>query len=134
MSTTKKMKSILKSGEWLTDEHISFAQDILKKQFPGIDGFQSPLLAQNDSFSVEKNKSIQIHHIAGNHWVTSCSFNQEVAVYDSKFTGGDLCPSLTKQLAQIYKLFVEKEESMDTSDEESVAWDTDTEVEEDKIG
>ncbi len=101
-------------GEWLTDLHITYALELLKKQFPNIDGIQSP---QNDSFSVVKNEGIQIHHIVS---ITSCSFNQEVAVYDRKFTGGELCASLTKQLAQIYRLLIEKEDvDVDSSEDDA---------------
>jgi len=46
----RSIEKTLKSGGWLTDEHIHPAQEILKDQFPHIDGFQSPLLAQNDGF------------------------------------------------------------------------------------
>ena len=48
-------------------------------------------------------EGIQIHHIYGNHWVTSTSIGREVAVYNSRFKGGDLSSSLTHQLASIYR-------------------------------
>ena len=48
MKLKRSMEETLKSGGWLTDEHIDLAQEILKDQFPHVDGFQSPLLAQND--------------------------------------------------------------------------------------
>jgi len=38
--------------------------------------------------------------------LTSSSIGQSVAVYDSKFSGGELNSSLTHQLALIYKLLV----------------------------
>ena len=50
MKLKRSMEKTLKSGGWLTDEHIHLAQEILKDQFPHVDGFQSPLLAQNDGF------------------------------------------------------------------------------------
>ena len=46
-------------------------------------------------------EGIQIHHINGNHWITSCSFGREVTVYDSKFEGdvGHIsCPQYTELL------------------------------------
>ena len=49
MKCNQSMEKTLKSGGWLTDEHIHLAQEILKDQFPHVDGFQS-LLAQNDGF------------------------------------------------------------------------------------
>ena len=44
------MEKTLKSGGWLTDEHIHLAQEILKDQFPHVNGFQSTLLAETDGF------------------------------------------------------------------------------------
>ena len=44
------MERTLKNGGWLSDEHIELAQEILKDQFPHIDGFQVPLLSENDGF------------------------------------------------------------------------------------
>ena len=38
------MVKTLKSGEWLTDEHIVLAQEVLRNQFPHVDGLQLPLL------------------------------------------------------------------------------------------
>ena len=122
------MEKTLKNGEWLSDDHIELAQEVLKKQFPHVDGLQSPLLAQNDGFVPVEGEGnyctlrlfiviifiyipvnlegIQIHHINGNHWITSCSFGREVTVYDSTFVGGDLSSSLTHQLSSIYRALV----------------------------
>ena len=49
-------------------------------------------------------EGIQIQHISGNHWITSCSIGREIAAYDSSFNG-DLSSSLT-QLALIYRSLV----------------------------
>lgn len=46
------MEKTLKSGGWLSDEHIKLAQEVLKDQFPHVDGFQSPLLSENNGFVV----------------------------------------------------------------------------------
>ena len=53
---------------------------------------------------------VQIHHINGDHWVTSCCIGNEVTVYNSKFSGGVLSSSLTHQLALIYRSLVVIEE------------------------
>ena len=53
---------------------------------------------------------VQIHHINGDHWVTSCYIGNEVTVYNSKFSGGVLSSSLTHQLALIYRSLVVIEE------------------------
>ena len=38
-------KSIIENGEWLTDESMTLANTIFSNQFPGLEGFQSPLLS-----------------------------------------------------------------------------------------
>ena len=93
MQISSELMETLQSGEWLSDIHISFAQDLLRKQFPDVDGLQSPLLSQNNRFFQIANEGVQIHHISSNHWVTSCSFNQEVNIYDSMFTGSINLPA-----------------------------------------
>ena len=40
----------LKNGGWLDDQHIQLAQELLREQFPTIDGLQSSLLGQTDGF------------------------------------------------------------------------------------
>ena len=95
-------------GRELTDEHISLAHNILKKQFPHIDGLQSPLLAQTNGFIPVQHEGIQIHHVPErSHWVTSSCCGQHISVYDSKEAGFQLSTSLSHQLALIYRLAVE---------------------------
>ena len=36
-------KELLRDGKWLNDKHINFAQALLKKQFPSIDGWKLTL-------------------------------------------------------------------------------------------
>ena len=108
---TAQMKEILVKGGQLTDEHIHLAQQLLKKQFPHLDGLQSTLLSETDGFEALQHEGIQIHHIRDlGHWVTSSSIGQSVAVYDSKFLGGQLSSSLTHQLALSYRLLVKTED------------------------
>ena len=33
-NVTRQMKAVLKSGDWLNDEHMYLAQSVLQKQFP----------------------------------------------------------------------------------------------------
>ena len=103
------MKETLVKGEQLTDEHIYLAQRLLKKHFHHIDGLQPSVLSQTNGFTPVQQEAIQIHHVPG-HWVTSSSTGGKLAVYDSKFTGGDLSSSLTYQLASIYRLLAERED------------------------
>ena len=100
------MKAMIKSGDWLSDEHMYLAQAILQKQFPAIDGWQSTLLAQIDGFIPATNESIQIYLVSGNHWVTSSSLGHEVVVYDSKLRRGKLSSTLTHQLCLIYRTLI----------------------------
>ena len=101
-SLTAQMKEDIQKGKWLTDEHIHLAQTLLRAQFPNINGLQCPLLSENDAFDAQPHEALQIHFVAGNHWVASSSFGQEVTVYDSKYSG-KLHPSLIHQLARIYR-------------------------------
>ena len=97
-----RWRKTFKKGKWFTDEHIHLAQTLLRAQFPNINGLQCPLLSENDAFDAQPHEALQIHFVAGNHWVASSSFGQEVTVYDSKYSG-KLHPSLTHQLARIYR-------------------------------
>ena len=70
--------------------------------FPHINGLQCTLLSENYAFDAQQHEALRIHFVAGNHWVASSSFGQQVTVYDSKY-GGKLHPSLTHQIARIYR-------------------------------
>ena len=93
----KSLKQI-SDGKPLYDEHISFAEKLLKQQFPTLDGLQSPLLSQNNGFSPVQDESIQIHHTGMFHWVTSTSIGGNVQLFDSMFKGDGLSSSLQIQL------------------------------------
>ena len=59
-----------------------------------------------------QHEAIQIHHVPG-QWVTSSSIGGNLAVYDSKFKGGDLSSPFTHHLALIYRLLAEREDEME---------------------
>ena len=65
--------------------------------FPTLDGLQPTVLSQNNGFCPVKSESIQVHHTGEFHWVT-CSIGGEIAVYESKYSVGDLPPSLNAQI------------------------------------
>lgn len=44
------MARTLKNGDWLSDDHVYLAQELIRKQFPHVQGLQSTLLCQNDGF------------------------------------------------------------------------------------
>ena len=81
-------KKILESeNDWLDDKLINASQNLLKKQYPQIGGFQNTLFGQNLSFKVERGTFVQIIH-SRNHWVcitnTGCN-KGEMEVIDSMF-------------------------------------------------
>lgn len=41
-------KKLLQNGERLNDHHINYAQAMLKKQFPGLEGLQLTLLQEKN--------------------------------------------------------------------------------------
>ena len=88
---------------------MKLAQQLLKDENPNLDGFQFTLLSQNNGFCPVKGDALQIHHADNNHWVTSSSIGNEVAIYDSMFTG-DRSSSLTHQLALLYRTLSEEDE------------------------
>ena len=65
---TTEMKKQIVDGDLLTDEHMFFAQELLRIQFPKIDGWQSTILAQNNGFLPAKMDAIQIHIVSDSHW------------------------------------------------------------------
>ena len=101
------MKKMIEAGDWLTDEHMSLAQEILKHQFSHIDGWQSTLLVQINGFIPSKGEAIQIHLVSDSHWVTSSSLGGKVNVYDSRKYKGHLSSTLTHQLCQVYRTLIE---------------------------
>ena len=88
-----------RSFKFLNDRHINAAQQLLKEQFPNIDGLQDSLLSQL-SFNPSVNEGIQIHHIGQYHWVTSTSMGGSLSVYNSLYSS--LTKSIEVQLAQCY--------------------------------
>ena len=95
------MKIQIVGGDWLTDEHMF---ELLRMQFPMIDGWQSILLAQNDGFLPAKMDTIQIHIVSCRlHWVTSARLGGTVTLFDCRKAGSHLSSTLTHQLCQVYR-------------------------------
>ena len=85
-------KAMLRS-EQLTDLHIDFAQEILKKQFPRIYGLESTLLITRSSKLPKLPKNslfLQIVHSRGN-WIAISALRPalEVQVYNSIYDNID---------------------------------------------
>lgn len=85
-------KSIILSGKWLTDKHMDFSQNLLKKQFPGLNGLQSTLWLSKHPSIVSSTNFLPIVHARNNHWIVlstlGCQANQ-VNVYDSLYVDVD---------------------------------------------
>lgn len=83
-------KEVLYDGKQLNDNHISFAQGLLKYQFPCLNGLKSSLLQRKQQRKIQYG--VQIIHSRGNHWIVAsslgCSDNQ-VNVFDSLYTSVD---------------------------------------------
>lgn len=86
-------KNIISSGEKLTDKHINFAQEVLKMQFPGLDGLKNTLLLTKHAQVLNSPTNyLQIVHVRTNHWIAvstlGCLHNR-VRIYDSLYTDVD---------------------------------------------
>ena len=97
------MKKKIVGGDWLTDEHTFYAQELLRMQFPTIDGWQSTLLAQNNGFLPAKMDAIQIHIVSDSYWVTSARLGGTVTLFDGRKVGSHMSLTLTHQLYQVYR-------------------------------
>ncbi|KAL5506012.1 hypothetical protein EMCRGX_G007571 [Ephydatia muelleri] len=100
---TCEMKKQVVGGEWLTDDHMFYAQELLRMQFPTSDGWQSTLLAQNNGYLPAKMNAIQIHIVSDSHWVTSARLGGTVTLCDCRKVGSLISSTLTHQLCQVYR-------------------------------
>ena len=65
---TKVLKKDFLRRKRLTDKHIDAAQELLKKQFPRVQGLQCTLLSQSQTFEIQTGDFAQILNTGG-HWV-----------------------------------------------------------------
>ena len=74
----------------LTDRHIMIAQNLLKKQFPNINGFMATTLGPIGQFNVMHHKPfIQILHTGQVHWICTTNIgcvHATVKVYDRLYS------------------------------------------------
>ena len=76
------VSSTFDPGDWLTDEHITFAQDALRKQHAGIQGLRNPVLFEAPHHTLEMipvGKFLQTFHVNSNHWVCVTSIGPEMS-------------------------------------------------------
>ena len=102
------MRKIFETGDWITDQHMSLPQEILKRQFSHIDEWQSALLVQIDGFIPTKGGANPIHLVSDSHWVTSSSLDGKVIVHDCRKYNDHLSSTRTHQLCQVYRTMTEE--------------------------
>ena len=84
-------KTVLKSGDWLTDEIIDAGQKILAMQFNKRfrkAGFQSVVLGETYLFEVQSEECVQVLHDGYSHWLTISTVGAppaNILVYDSMY-------------------------------------------------
>ncbi|OCT59208.1 hypothetical protein XELAEV_18001161mg [Xenopus laevis] len=91
-------KKELQGTEWLDDEIIDAAQNLLKKQF-NCEGLQNSVLCQIQFYPVY-GPSVQIHYDM-NHWLTSCLKQHHVEIADS-LGRRYLTDAMKKQIRECY--------------------------------
>ena len=78
------------SGEELDDAILTFAQKLLKKQFPSIGGLLNPLLQEKKK--LKGSQCLQLIHSRQNHWIVASTVDEvldKVMVYDSLYDDVD---------------------------------------------
>lgn len=84
-------RNILQSKAWLNDVIIDSSMNLLKYQFPDLEGFQPCYLAHQLDFQKHSKLFIQIINRTGgkgSHWLTVSNINclhNEIGIYDSAF-------------------------------------------------
>ncbi|XP_064388500.1 uncharacterized protein LOC135336575 [Halichondria panicea] len=87
------LTEIISEGGQLTDLHMEYAQKLLKKQFPHINGLQPTVCLTRTTCNDGPKKTLssnqlQIVHTRGNHWIVVSAIDCEegvVNVYDSLY-------------------------------------------------
>ena len=89
-SLSQHERKELCDGKRLTDLHINYAQALLKKQFPTLEGLQSSLLQRKKPKS-KISHGLQIIHSRSDHWIVASTFGggSDVKVFDSVYTSVD---------------------------------------------
>ena len=86
LNLSQKDKLELNNDEWLSDTHISAAQQLLNKQFKHIGSLQHSFLEQMNQFKPITSNGVQIINENQNHWIclsTTLSPPNTIDVYNS---------------------------------------------------
>lgn len=99
-------RSALTMGGWLNDNHINLDQELLKRQFKNLSGFQSTLLLTKLKEPLPATGAVQVLYSRGNHWIVTstvgCSAG-EVNVFDFLYPSVDEGTlNLLKQLFEVH--------------------------------
>ena len=99
----KDDEAIISGNHMLTDKHIKISQNLLKQQFPHINGLMSTTLGPIGQFEVMHNHEfVPILHTGQTHWICitniGCS-SGTVKVYDSLYR--TLTPLTKMQIADL---------------------------------
>ena len=88
---TEMDKTRITSGRELSDNHINFAQEILKIQFPHISGLQSTLILAKYQKVPLTSTYLQIIHSRGNHWIVATNLGcaPKLQMFDSLYSSVD---------------------------------------------
>ena len=91
VKATKEDEDVIMKNHWLTDVQIGKAQNLLKQQFPHMQGLQATTLGPLQQFDVMRSKFVQILHTGAKHWIcisnTYCSQMNSIKIYDSMYLG-----------------------------------------------
>ena len=93
------------SGGWLNDKHMKAAQDLLKRQFPGVSGLQPTIYGQTGQWDIMAGEGVQILNESNSHWLCMSSIgcpSDEVAIYDSRLKKSKVHPQIIRQIASLY--------------------------------
>lgn len=100
---TTRHRQILESRQqWLDDSIVSAVQNILKQQFPLVEGLQTTVLGESLGMNPQPGEFVQIVCVRGNHWVCVSTVGcppSTIKVYDSLH--GDLDAHTKKLVADL---------------------------------
>ena len=89
-------KATLQTSQWLNDNIINAAQQLLKQTFANMEGQMSPQLGKNMKFKRISTCSryLQVLHVNGNHWicVSNIGLHSQEPVTDRAFIYDSFVP------------------------------------------
>lgn len=89
-------------AKWLSDHHINAAAVLLFNIYPHVQGLKDVIVDQVGGNRKVGHGAIQMHNMAGNHWVLSTTLTTDgsIHVYDSM--SGVLSATLLRELRRTY--------------------------------